>query len=451
MMSNESSLPAHVEPSVLNRLLASAADLSVVLDSSGTVRDVLGAAVPPGLSSMVGRRWRDTVTRESQSKVDALLSDYSGFGHVKGREINQLVGEDEERPYRFSCTQLAPDTFVAMGRDLTAVAAMQQQMLGAQQALEREYARLRQDESRYRMLYHLSSEGVLIVDGASLKVTDINPAAAALLEEDARRLVGRSALELMEPGEADELRTALKAVATGGPAITLQARLRGRAAPMQLAVTASRQGQASTLLLRLGAVSGVPQDIKRMQMLAALDALPDAFVVLDEGLRVLSANAMFCELAQLGHETEALGQPIARWLGRPGVDVNVISSTLREHGVVRNFATAMRGGLGQSTDVILSGVAALQSDVPCIAFVLRPASARATGAAPTARSVEQLRELVGQVSLKELVRESAELVERMCIEAALQLTGNNRASAAQLLGLSRQGLYSKLRRHGLGG
>jgi DNA-binding NtrC family response regulator len=70
--------------------------------------------------------------------------------------------------------------------------------------------------------------------------------------------------------------------------------------------------------------------------------------------------------------------------------------------------------------------------------------------APLPRSVEQLRELVGRVSLKEIVRESADLIERLCIKAALDVSGNNRASAAQLLGLSRQGLYSKLRRHGLG-
>ena len=35
------------------------------------------------------------------------------------------------------------------------------------------------------------------------------------------------------------------------------------------------------------------------------------------------------------------------------------------------------------------------------------------------------------------------------IEAALELTGDNRASAAELLGLSRQSLYVKLRRFGL--
>ena len=58
--------------------------------------------------------------------------------------------------------------------------------------------------------------------------------------------------------------------------------------------------------------------------------------------------------------------------------------------------------------------------------------------------------LVGRMSLKEIVRESTDLVERLCIEAALSFTSDNRASAAEILGLSRQSLYSKLHRHGLG-
>ena len=52
--------------------------------------------------------------------------------------------------------------------------------------------------------------------------------------------------------------------------------------------------------------------------------------------------------------------------------------------------------------------------------------------------------------LKDLVRETTDLIERLCIEAALELTGDNRASAAEMLGLSRQSLYVKLRRYGLG-
>ena len=54
------------------------------------------------------------------------------------------------------------------------------------------------------------------------------------------------------------------------------------------------------------------------------------------------------------------------------------------------------------------------------------------------------------MALKDLVREATEVIERLCIEAALELTGDNRASAAEMLGLSRQSLYVKLRRYGLG-
>ncbi len=70
-------------------------------------------------------------------------------------------------------------------------------------------------------------------------------------------------------------------------------------------------------------------------------------------------------------------------------------------------------------------------------------------AAGTAGATEDLMHLVGSVPLKELIRASTEEIEKMCIEAALKMTGNNRASAAEMLGLSRQSLYVKLRRFGL--
>ena len=57
--------------------------------------------------------------------------------------------------------------------------------------------------------------------------------------------------------------------------------------------------------------------------------------------------------------------------------------------------------------------------------------------------------LVGKVPLKDLVREATDIIERLCIEAALQLNDNNRASTADMLGLSRQSLYVKLHRYGI--
>jgi DNA-binding NtrC family response regulator len=93
-------------------------------------------------------------------------------------------------------------------------------------------------------------------------------------------------------------------------------------------------------------------------------------------------------------------------------------------------------------------------DAPMFAFVIRPIGRRLRDLPPGSqdlpRSVEQLTDLVGRMSLKDIVRESTDLIERLCIEAALSYTSDNRASAAEILGLSRQSLYSKLHRYGLG-
>ena len=58
-------------------------------------------------------------------------------------------------------------------------------------------------------------------------------------------------------------------------------------------------------------------------------------------------------------------------------------------------------------------------------------------------------ELVGSATLKEIVAETNDVIEKMCIETAIELTRNNRAAAAEMLGLSRQSLYVKLRKYGL--
>ena len=66
------------------------------------------------------------------------------------------------------------------------------------------------------------------------------------------------------------------------------------------------------------------------------------------------------------------------------------------------------------------------------------------------RSIEQITGRVGRVPLKQQVRDSTDVIEALCIESALKLTQDNRAAAAELLGLSRQSLYTKLRRFDIG-
>jgi transcriptional regulator PpsR len=159
-------------------------------------------------------------------------------------------------------------------------------------------------------------------------------------------------------------------------------------------------------------------------------------------------------MAQLGSAEQARGEPLDRWLGRAGVDFSVAFANLRQNGSVKLFATAMRGEYGAIADVEVSAVSLTDSDDrPSFGFAIRNVEKRLSASTPSARelprSVAQLIELIGRVPLRDLVRETTDVIEKLSIEAALELTGDNRASAAEMLGLSRQSLYVKLRRFGL--
>lgn len=64
--------------------------------------------------------------------------------------------------------------------------------------------------------------------------------------------------------------------------------------------------------------------------------------------------------------------------------------------------------------------------------------------------LQALTQRLGRAPLKTLVSETVGLIERHYIEAALESTSGNRSAAAKMLGLSRQSLYMKLARYGIG-
>jgi transcriptional regulator PpsR len=228
---------------------------------------------------------------------------------------------------------------------------------------------------------------------------------------------------------------------------------------MMLSASLVREETGETfLVLRLGGSdhSAEPPDARSASSLERLvEAMPDAFVATDAQGTIQATNSAFLALTQIAHADQAVGKSLDRWVGRSPVDVDVLLKNLRDHGTVRRFNSVIRGEFGAVEDIEIAAVSAIASTTPTIGFVIRakaPRDVDQRGAATSAltRSVDQMTELVGRVPLKDLVRETTDIIERICIEAALQLTKDNRASAAEMLGLSRQGLYIKLRRYGIG-
>lgn len=450
-------MPGSLSAEVAASLLASVGDVTFILSADGKILDVAvsqGDLANHGFADWIGESWIDTMTIESRPKVAEMLAAAASAEPARWRQVNHTAAGGDV-PVRYLVMALGErDRLIAIGRDMRGAAAMQQRLLHTQQSLERDYIRLRQAETRYRLLFDMTSEPVLIVDAVTRRIREANTAAHRLLDASEGTLIGNPVNMIVDPEHRDDFIAHLGAAEAADDLAPVVLRLSDRRGEARISVRPFRQARAPLLIVRVEPVEGAAGEPRLDATLRdVIERMPDAFVLVDRDLTVLTANASFVELAEIPSVDRVIGLRLGVWLGRPGIDLELIVGQLREHGSIRNVATILRGSAGAREEVEISGVVAATASGECYGFAIRNVGRRlpaspAGGDVP--RSVEQLTELVGRMSLKEIVRESTDLIERLCIEAALAYTSDNRASAAEILGVSRQSLYSKLHRHGLG-
>jgi transcriptional regulator PpsR len=291
-----------------SKLIAAVADVALVLDSKGLIRDVAFGNDISSLDAVEGwrgRPWIDTVTVESRPKVTQMLRDAAAKIPPRWRHVNHLSSTSgEDLPIRYFAMQVGKNgRVIAVGRDLRALVKPQQKLMDAQVALERETWRLRVAETRYRLLFEISSEAVLIVDAASLKVVEANPAAVRLAGRSVRRIVGRSFSDLFSVEAAPAIHSLLTAVSGAGQRESVEAHLVDGAADCVISASIFRQENASHFLIRLTplrAVVGEPEmSSAKSALLRMVEKLPDGFVVTDADWRILCSNPAFLDMAHL--------------------------------------------------------------------------------------------------------------------------------------------------------
>ncbi len=431
-----------------------AGDFMLAIDENKIIRDIAVSVRDHAFANQwVGKKWVDTVTVESRPKIEQLL-DPQHVHHNHWRQVNHMHdGDDVPVNYKV----IKPENSgwqIAIGRDLRSVSVLQQRLLKTQQSMERDYLHLRQTETRYRLLFDNISYPVLIADADGYDVQQANRACHALMDAAPGSLEGKSLLGLIDPKYRDATIAYIAAVSVNSAIAPVSVRLLARDGYVKLAASAFRQSGRQYWLVNIDdGMHEVPAKQSDQYVLDVVEKMPDAFVLADEKQSIIVANRAFAELVQAGSVEQLLGVSLNRFIGRPDVDLGLLKKQLKDHQNVRNFGSMVNDLNGGEEPVEISAIM-IEREQPLFGYSVRSIGRRerdlpqASGNYP--RSVEQLTELVGRKPLKEIVRESTDLIERMCIEAALVHTSDNRASAAEILGLSRQSLYSKLHRHGLG-
>ena len=481
--SGEKQLLGALDARSATRLVQASSDVALVLNTEGTILDVVirgDDAAAKRARAWRGLPWVQIVTPDSRQKVEAMLQDAQAAADAdtsRWRQVNHTVEDGDDLPLLYSAVRIDDGgphrrgRIIAFGRDLRATVALQHRLIDTQQAMERDYWRFREAETRYRHLLETSAEAVLIVDGANQKVLEANPAARALCGSTRSKLVGVALSALFDSAHGERLQDLLAAARSVGKRDPVRARLADGSTEVAVSASVFRQDDAAFVLVRLaalrdavapktagrrGAAAAAPSRASNWEatLAAFVQSSPDGLVFCDDSGRVLSANRAFLSLAELSAEDQARNQPLDRWLGRTGVELGVLLTNLRQRGSVGRFVTALRGEYGTEIEVEISATQLRAGAETVLAFAVRDIERRlkpeAEASRGMTRSVSELTELVGRTPLKDIVSETTDLIEQLCIETALEMSHDNRASAALLLGLSRQSLYVKLRRYGLG-
>jgi transcriptional regulator PpsR len=433
-----------------------APDVILMLDRQGTIQEAFlaNAVSREEGATWRGRSWVDTVDEISSKKVLRMVGDAIATGVSAFRQINQHFPSGTELPMEYTVVRLNEDGgLIAIGRNLRAVAELQARLIAAQQAVEQEYWKLRDVESRYRSLFDGSNEAVLLVRGDTLDILEANPSAIRSFGLSP----GHEILQAIAPDEREAFHAMLREAQRSGRAPAILLHIGAERDGWLARVSSLSGGPGQRFLLQLAPSAGYPgaaasAGTGELALSDLLGRLPDAFIVIDRSGTLRHVNRAFLELVQVGAESMVIGQRLSRWFSAPGAELPMLLSIMRRHGSVRLFSTVIHGELGTETQVEVSAADGSPGSPDHIALVLRDIGRRLASRDDTTSlnaALASIMERGGKPSFGALIKDTLGLVERYYINAALEVAGGNRTAASELLGLSRQSLYKKLDQYGI--
>ena len=449
------SVLARWAPEMASALASLATDIALVLDADGTIRNVAlgnGEPVAADAEAWIGQPWADTVTAETRTKIQNLLSDVAERGVSRRREVNHPAGDGLSVPVAYTAVRLGSGgPVLAVGRDLRAIAAIQQRFLDAQQEMERHYWKRQQAESRYRLLFQVATDGVIVLDAASLRVMEANPAAASLLGPALDELIGGRLHDYFDERSRALLRDLFTVVRGGRRPLERVVRLAVGHELVSLSVTPFRGIDGELLLLRVrraGLPPGGADPVSGREK-----RLVDAVVVTDSSGHIVSASREFLAMVGRQREEELQGALLSRWVGSPDRGFDAIMALVNRNGIARELRTLLQPEDGASFHVELAAALLTEGEQEGVGFTMHAVPGNEPAPGPSADglagAIGELLSRLGREPLPALMREGIGVLERQFITAAMELCADDVDDAARMLGVDRRNLELRLRRQQL--
>lgn len=449
-----------IDPELLSEIVSTASDISLLVSSEGLLTAAMANphhAAFGHLAGWVGRHVSEVVTEESYEKLarrmDSLKKMASGTLTV---ELNHSDLTILEFPVRYTMHIVGKErNMLLMGRDMRLLAEMQQQLVTAQMALERDYETQREMDTRYRVLMEATRDAVVLVAMNNGRIADLNTAAAVMLGGTRQDLLGAAVAQEFEGRRRGEFLESLSSTAAADSVHPIELVARRSQRKLRVVPKLFRAAGERLMLCRMEQPDDAP--LPQTEISESLERLfhegVDAVVLLDQDGVIIAANEAFLKLTDSTRAANVRGRSLAEFMARGAVDLRVLLDNARRAGQLRLYATKILNEFNGQVAVEIS--ATYLNDRPKAGFglMIRDASRtemlRRPGFSGGDDGMRSVMELVGSSTLKDIVAETTDVVEKVCIQTAVDLTRNNRVAAAEMLGLSRQSLYVKLRKFGL--
>ncbi len=449
---------------LLSAVVATVSDIALLAEPSGRIRSAMAGPDNRSFGEAAkwpGRNLSDLLLPDSfarfRKRYAELVADTEGGEKAAYRWAELMhAGEGGDGfPVRYSMHWMPEEELILMlGQDQRPVIEIQQQLLNAQIALERDYEAQREMDTRYRLLMGFTRDAIVLFSMSTGRIVDLNNNAAALVGAARSELMNGLFAEQFEDRKTSEFLAALSAVLPSDVPAPIEAVAARTQRRLVLHAKMFRAAGERLVLCRIEdpGQAGSDGNALSVNLRQLFYEGVDGIVFTSKDGIIEAASEAFLNLTDAPSLSAVRGRSMADFLARGAVDLKVLLETARRSGSLRVYASRLTTDFDAQVAVEISATWLNERADPILALVIRDASTSASLRSDLTLGGDNARgvmELVGSTTLKDIVAETTNVVEKICIETAIELTRNNRVAAAEMLGLSRQSLYVKLRKYGL--
>jgi PAS domain-containing protein len=186
----------------------------------------------------------------------------------------------------------------------------------------------------------MTSSPVFVVNAEDLKIAEANSSAVKLPGSKHEPVIGKKINSIFHISSTVALQQYLAKVRnTFSVQESIRLKLRDKSEIDMAATLFKLEGSSYFLIhckqdnLKVVNESQVPNS----NILNAIESLPDGFVLVTEKGEIVFTNSAFSDMLEIPNPDSLINSSLANWLIRGRIDLNVITKTLKKHGVLRLF------------------------------------------------------------------------------------------------------------------